>query len=85
MSVTHEELKAAIGQQVLIVRGDLQFVAVVMETKISYGTPRFRVRPQCGFGTQWVELDGKNIKPMPKTLGTNNTRLVEDTQSITRY
>ena len=47
--MTATEMLPAVGATVMV-------ACVIQDVKMSYGRPRFQVRPIAGAGDQWVEL-----------------------------
>ena len=54
--MTANEMLPAVGATVMVACEQLSVACVVLDAKMSYGRPRFRVRPMAGAGDQWVEL-----------------------------
>jgi hypothetical protein len=46
----------AVGATVLVACEQMNIACAVRDVKMSYGRPRFLVRPLAGNGEQWVEL-----------------------------
>jgi hypothetical protein len=59
--MTTTELAQSIGKPVLHVSGNLKFMCVVADARISFGKPQFLIRPIAGYGERWVEFS--SIEP----------------------
>lgn len=59
--MTTTQLAGSIGKPVLFTAGDLKFVCIVRDARISFGKPQFLIRPCLGYGERWVEFS--SIEP----------------------
>ena len=42
----------------------MKFVCIIVDVKVGYGKPRFKITPRSGTGETWVEFT--SISPMPQ-------------------
>jgi len=65
--MTATEMLPAVGATVMV-------ACVIQDVKMSYGRPRFQVRPIAGAGDQWVELQRISLG---ECRAANRAELVE--------
>lgn len=60
--ITALSMQPALGRRIYVRMEDLQVACTVVDVKQSYGRVRILVKPEAGFGQQWVEMPRCSIR-----------------------